>query len=308
MSELNFHDRVAIVTGAGRGIGRAYALLLAERGAKVVVNDLGGSLEGDGSDTGPAQAVADEITAAGGQAVADTSDVATRAGGEAIVTTALNTFGRIDVVVSNAGIVKYGGLPDVTQENLERHLDVHLVGAFTVLKAAWPHLREQGYGRVVVTTSTGVFGLPDNLPYAAAKAGVIGLARSAKLAGEPHNIKVNVIAPNAITRMAGDAPLDSDPAGRDSVMPPAAVAPMVGYLAHESCPVSGEIYVAGGGRFARLFLASTDGYVHTGGAATVEDVAAHWTKINDESDYYVPESLISWSGEYLKHQFASAGD
>jgi NAD(P)-dependent dehydrogenase (short-subunit alcohol dehydrogenase family) len=306
MSEFGFEGRVAVVTGAGRGIGRSYARLLAQRGAKVVVNDLGGSMEGEGTDTGPAQSVVDEIVADGGDAVADTNDVSTQAGGEAIIGSAIDHFGRIDIVVNNAGIIRWGGLPQVDLENLERHLAVHLLGSFNTMRAAWPHFVEQGYGRVVLTTSSGLFGLENNLSYAAAKAGIVGLARSAKLAGEPHGIKVNLIAPAAQTRMAGGDPLGDDAQavpGRP-FMPSDAVAPMVAFLAHESCPVNGEIYTAGAGRFARLFIASTEGYVQEDGPATVEDVAKNWDAINDETGYYVPSDLMAWSGAFLKHQFA----
>jgi NAD(P)-dependent dehydrogenase (short-subunit alcohol dehydrogenase family) len=304
MSEFGFEGRVAVVTGAGRGLGRAYARLLAERGAKVVVNDLGGSMEGEGSDAGPAQKVVDQIVAAGGQAVADTHDVSTAAGGEAIIDTAIRSFGRIDVLVNNAGIIRYAGLPDIELDNLERHLAVHLLGSFNTMRAAWPHFVEQGYGRVVLTTSSGMFGMDNNLSYAAAKAGTVGMARSAKLAGEPHGIKVNLIAPAAMTRMGGGP--EEEPAETTEgmpYMPSAAVAPMVAYLAHENCPVSGEIYTAGAGRFARVFLASTEGYAHEGGAASVEDVAKNWDAINDEKGYYVPADLMAWSGSFLKHQF-----
>ncbi|GAA4011542.1 SDR family NAD(P)-dependent oxidoreductase [Streptomyces plumbiresistens] len=305
MSEFSFDGRVAVVTGAGRGIGRAHARLLAERGAQVVVNDLGGSMEGEGADAGPAQKVVDEIRAAGGTAVADTHDVSTQAGGEAIIGCALENFGRIDVVVNNAGIIRWAGLPEVDVENLERHLAVHLIGSFNTMRAAWPHFVEQQYGRVVLTTSSGMFGLDNNLSYAAAKAGTVGLARSAKLAGEPHGIKVNLIAPAAMTRMGGGSAEDEDtgPTPGMPYMPSDAVAPMVAFLAHESCPVSGETYTAGAGRFARLFLASTEGYVHQDGAAGIEDVARNWDAINDEKGYYVPSDLMAWSGAFLKHQF-----
>ena len=210
MAELGFEGRVAVVTGAGRGIGRAYARLLAERGAKLVVNDLGGSTAGEGTDGGPAQQVVAEILARGGEAVADTNDVSTSAGGASVIESAIDHFGRIDILVANAGIIRWGGLPEVDLENLERHLAVHLLGAFNTLRPAWPHFVEQAYGRVVLTASSGVFGKADNLSYAAAKAGVIGLARSAKLAGEPHGIKVNVIAPAAQTRMGGGEPADGE--------------------------------------------------------------------------------------------------
>ncbi|MFJ5302818.1 SDR family NAD(P)-dependent oxidoreductase [Streptomyces sp. NPDC088350] len=304
MSEFGFEGRVAVVTGAGRGLGRAYARLLAERGAKVVVNDLGGSMEGEGSDAGPAQKVVDSIVAAGGQAVADTHDVSTQAGGEAVINSAIETFGRIDVLVNNAGIIRYAGLPEIELDNLERHLAVHLLGSFNTMRAAWPHFVEQGYGRVVLTTSSGMFGMDNNLSYAAAKAGTVGMARSAKLAGEPHNIKVNLIAPAAMTRMGGGPEEEpTETVEGMPYMPSSAVAPMVAYLAHENCPVSGEIYTAGAGRFARVFLASTEGYAHEGGDASVEDVAKNWDAINDEKGYYVPADLMAWSGSFLKHQF-----
>ncbi|MDH6217929.1 SDR family NAD(P)-dependent oxidoreductase [Streptomyces pseudovenezuelae] len=304
MSEFSFDGRVAVVTGAGRGIGRAHARLLARRGAKVVVNDLGGSMDGEGADTGPAQQVVDEIRAAGGEAVADTHDVSTEAGGQAIVDSAIEHFGRIDVLVNNAGIIRWAGLPEVDLDNLERHLAVHLIGSFNTLRAAWPHFVAQNYGRVVLTTSSGVLGLPNNLSYAAAKGGTIGLARSAKLAGEPHDIKVNLIAPAAMTRMGGgsDTEEPTDVPGQP-YMPSDAVAPMVAYLAHENCPVSGEIYTAGAGRFARLFIASTEGYAHEDGPASIEDVAGNWDAINDEKGYYVPADLMAWTGSFLKHRF-----
>ncbi|MER5516578.1 SDR family NAD(P)-dependent oxidoreductase [Streptomyces sp. NPDC002763] len=304
MSEFSFEGRVAVVTGAGRGIGRAHARLLAERGAKVVVNDLGGSMEGEGTDAGPAQRVADSIVAAGGQAVADTNDVSTEAGGKAIIGSALDAFGRVDIVVNNAGIIRWAGLPEVDLDNLERHLAVHLLGSFNTMKAAWPHFVEQGYGRVVLTTSAGLFGLDNNLSYAAAKGGVVGLARSARLAGEAHGIKVNVVAPAALTRMGGiEDEAAAEAAAQQAGMPSEAVSPIVAYLAHESCPVNGEIYAAGAGRFARFFIGSTPGYVHDGGPATIEDVVKNWDAINDEKDYYVPGDLMAWTGAFLGHQF-----
>lgn len=308
MSEFGFgfEGRVAVVTGAGRGIGRAYARLLAERGARVVVNDLGGSPAGEGTDGRPAQSVVEEILASGGDAVADTNDVSTPVGGALVVESAIDCFGRIDILIANAGIIRWGALPEVDLEDFERHLAVHLLGSFNTLRSAWPHFVEQQYGRVVLTASSGVFGRPDNVSYAAAKAGVIGLARSAKLAGEPHGIKVNVIAPAAQTRMAGGEPPDDDaqPVPGRPFLPSDAVAPMAAFLAHESCPVSGEIYTAGAGRFARLFIASTEGYVHEDGPATIEDVAANWDAINDEDGYFVPTDLMDWSASFLKHQLA----
>jgi NAD(P)-dependent dehydrogenase (short-subunit alcohol dehydrogenase family) len=282
------------VTGAGRGIGRAYALLLAERGASVVVNDLGGSMEGIGTDAGPAAAVVGEIRAAGGSARPDRNDIATAAGAEAVVEDTVRDFGRIDILINNAGIIRWAGFPEVDEDNLTRHLAVHTIGSFNSVRAAWPHMAGKGYGRIVMTTSSGVFGLGHNTSYATAKAAVIGLTRSMAAAGARHGIKANLIAPAAMTRMAGG--IDDSPA-----MAPELVAPMAAYLAHEDCPVTGEIYAAGAGRFARIFIASTAGYVHPGPGPSVEDVAAHWDEINDENGYWVPGDLMDWSAAFLSH-------
>jgi NAD(P)-dependent dehydrogenase (short-subunit alcohol dehydrogenase family) len=285
------------VTGAGRGIGRAHAHLLAERGASVVVNDLGGSIEGVGADAEPASGVASEIVAAGGTAIADASDVTIATSAQALVDTAVERFGRLDILVNNAGIIRWAGFPDADPDNLQSHLAVHVGGSFNTARAAWPHLVERGYGRIVMTTSTGMFGLPSNLSYATAKAGVVGLTRSLATAGGEHGIKVNAIAPAAMTRMAGASEDTLDPQ-----MSPDLVAPMVAFLAHETCPVSGEIYAAGGGRFARIFIAATRGYVHAGTEApTIEDIARHWATINDETGYDVPADLTAWSAEFMRH-------
>jgi NAD(P)-dependent dehydrogenase (short-subunit alcohol dehydrogenase family) len=283
-----------VVTGAGRGIGRGYALLLAERGADVVVNDLGGTMDGTGADPGPAVEVAGEIHAAGGSAHADTSDVATTAGAQAVVDAAIEQFGRLDILINNAGIVRWAGFPDADEENLAQHLAVHTVGSFNTARAAWPQMLGQGYGRIVMTTSSGVFGLPNNTSYATAKAAVIGLTRSLATAGARHGIRVNLIAPAAMTRMAGGD-------GESDAMAADLVAPMGAWLSHEACPVTGEMYAAGAGRFARIFVASTPGYVHPGADVTIEDVADHWAAINDEAGYTVPADLREWSAAFLAH-------
>jgi NAD(P)-dependent dehydrogenase (short-subunit alcohol dehydrogenase family) len=293
MSELRFDGRVAIVTGAGRGLGRAYAQLLAARGAQVVVNDLGSSTTGEGMSPEPAEAVAEEIRRAGGAAFADSLDVSIAEEAQALIRAAVHRFGRIDVLVNNAGIMRWAGMPNVHERDLWRHADVHVGGSFHTTRAAWPHLVEQGYGRIVMTTSTGVLGLPNNLAYATAKGGVIGLTRSLATAGAPHGITVNAIAPAAFTRLAG--PGEGAPATS-----PDLAAPMVAFLAHEDCPVTGEIYVAGFGRFARLFLATTAGWI-AGGAPTIEDVAGHWDAINDETGYTVPTDLTAWSAAFTAH-------
>jgi NAD(P)-dependent dehydrogenase (short-subunit alcohol dehydrogenase family) len=304
VDKYSFEGRVAVVTGAGRGIGRAYALLLAARGASVVVNDLGGSMAGEGADAGVADTVAAEIDAAGGAASSDNSDVATPEGATELVRSAIERFGRVDILINNAGIIRWAGPPDADLENLMSHLAVHTVGSFNTTRAAWPHMVDQDYGRIVMTTSAGVFGLPNNLSYATAKGGVIGLARSLATAGVSHGIKVNLIAPAAYTRMAGgpDAEEDSpESAALARQMSPDLVAPMVAFLAHEDCPVTGEIFAAGAGRFSRIFIASTAGYVHSTPAPTVEDIAAHWSAITDEAGYSVPADLMRWSGTFTAH-------
>ncbi len=260
-----------------------------------MVNDLGGSITGEGADTEPANDVAAEIVAAGGTAVADTNDIATPEGASGLIATAVERLGSIDVLVNNAGIMRWARFPDVSDGDFERHLAVHVVGSFLTARAAWPHMVERGYGRIVMTASAGLFGLPANTSYAAAKGGVVGLTRSLNTAGRRHGITVNVIAPAAMTRMAGSSSDD------DMGMPAHLVAPMVAYLAHEDCPVSGEIYAAGAGRFARVFIASTPGYLHTGSDPTVEDVATHWATINDETGYYLPADLTDWSNTFTAH-------
>ena len=260
-----------------------------------MVNDLGGSIKGDGVDAEPSSTVAAEIVAAGGAAVADNNDVATVDGAQALVDAAVARFGRLDILVNNAGIIRWAGFPDADADNLAAHLAVHVFGSFNTARAAWPHMVEQHYGRIVMTTSAGLFGLPQNLSYATAKGGVVGLTRSLNTAGAAHGIKVNAIAPAAFTRMAG--PGESTPE-----MSPDLVAPMVAFLAHEDCPVSGEIYAAGFGRFARVFIASTPGYVHAGPDPTIEDVAEHWATINDETGYTIPADLTAWSAQFTSHQ------
>ncbi len=251
-------------------------------------------MDGVGADDEPAATAVAGIVDTGGVAVADTSDVSSVAGAEALVNRAVEQFGRLDIVINNAGVIRWAGFPDADADNLALHLAVHVGGSFNTTRAAWPHMVEQHYGRIVLTTSTGMLGLPTNTSYATAKAGVIGLARSLKTAGAPLGIKVNLIAPAAMTRMA---PQGSD----DPRMVPELVAPMAAYLAHESCPVNGEIYTAGFGRFARLFIASTEGYVHPGQEPTIEDVARHWETINDETGYYVPSQLMDWSAAFMAH-------
>jgi NAD(P)-dependent dehydrogenase (short-subunit alcohol dehydrogenase family) len=293
VTDLRFDGKVAIVTGAGTGLGRCHAILLAARGARVVVNDIGGSVTGHGLDSGPAAAVAREIRDLGGDAVADTHNVATPEGGEAVVRTALDAYGRVDILVNNAGILRDAPFEDTTDELLDPVLDVHVKAVFHVTRPAWQVMRDQGYGRVVNTTSAaGLLGSPHKANYAAAKAGVAGLTRVLALEGAEHNIKVNAIAPIAATRMLAYSLADAGDAattlmnGLADRLDPALVSPVAAFLAHEDCPVTGEIYTVGAGQVARFFTGRTAGYFHP--ALSIEDVRDHLTEIRDEARYTIP--------------------
>ena len=295
MAELGFDGKVAIVTGAGGGLGREHALLLASRGAQVVINDLGGSVGGEGGDPGPAHTTAKEIESLGGSAVADTNSVATQAGGEAIVQTALDSFGRVDIVINNAGILRDKAFHNMTPDLLDPILDVHLRGAFFVTRPAWVRMREQNYGRIVNTSSnSGILGNFGQSNYGAAKMGLVGLTRVLAAEGARHNIKVNAIAPVARTRMTEE--LLGAMAER---LDPALVSPIVAWLVHEECPVTGEIYSAAGGRIARMFIGLTEGYYNP--ELTVEDVRDHFDGIRDESGYIVPSGPGDEFAQLLKH-------
>jgi NAD(P)-dependent dehydrogenase (short-subunit alcohol dehydrogenase family) len=285
MADLGFDGKVAIITGAGGGLGRSHALDLARRGALVVVNDLGGSVDGTGCGTTAAQAVVDEITAAGGEAVANYDSVATPEGGKAIVRTALDTWGRVDIIVNNAGILRDASFKNMGADKVDPVLDVHLRGAFNVTQPAWDTMREQGYGRIVNTSSgAGVFGNFGQTNYGAAKMGLVGLTRVLAVEGAKSNIKANAIAPVAKTRMTEDilGPV------ADKLLPEM-VTPVVAFLAHESCPVSGEVYSVGGGRVARVFVGVTRGISDT--ALTAETVRDRLDEIREEDGYEVPANL-----------------
>jgi NAD(P)-dependent dehydrogenase (short-subunit alcohol dehydrogenase family) len=301
MTELRFDERVAIVTGAGRGLGSEYALLLARRGARVVVNDVGSSVTGTGVDLGAAEAVAEKIRDEGGQAIANADSVATEHGGAAVVRAALDAWGRVDIVVNNAGFVDDAPFDDMTADRLERLLDVHLKGAFFVTRPAWRAMRDAGYGRVVNTTSAaGLLGAPRMSNYGAAKTGLLGFTRVLAAEGAEYGIRVNAIAPIANTRMlqrsmesvAELADADALAAAREVMAPffdkvdPALVAPVAAFLAHQDCPVTGEVYTAGAGHVSRFFVGRTRGYRNA--ALSVEDIAANIDAIRDETGYTVP--------------------
>jgi NAD(P)-dependent dehydrogenase (short-subunit alcohol dehydrogenase family) len=266
--ELRFDDRVAVITGAGRGLGRAYALLLASRGAKIVVNDVGAARSGDGFDAGPAAAVVEEIKAAGGDAVACTETVATREGGKAIVEAAMDSWGRLDILIQNAGNSRRNMLHEFEYDDFDSLLDVHVRGAFHVVRPAFPIMRKAGYGRVVITSSNaGTYGTENRVAYSVCKAGLIGLGNVVAREGAACGVKANCILPGAITRLAEGLDTSAYPA----TMTPEAVAPVVGWLAHEACTISGELIIAMAGRLARTYFVETPGVFRE--KWTMEDIA-----------------------------------
>jgi NAD(P)-dependent dehydrogenase (short-subunit alcohol dehydrogenase family) len=293
MEPIRFDGRVAIVTGAGRGIGKAHAQLLAERGAQVVVNDLGGTRAGDGSDPDVAQMVVAEIRAAGGDAVADGSDVASVPGAAELVRHAIDAYGHVDIVVNNAGMFMPDDFPALEFTDFRRYFDVHVGGSFNVTRECWPHMVKAGYGRVVMTTSHGILGASFLTSYGTAKGGVFALARGLAMLGQSSGIKVNSVAPVAATRLTS-GPNDTSEGGIPDENAAALVSPLVALLCHESCSVSGETFVSGGRRQARLFLAETEGYVHPDSHLTPEAVVDHWAQIMDESAHYLPPDTTTW--------------
>ncbi|MFZ1489182.1 MAG: SDR family oxidoreductase [Ilumatobacteraceae bacterium] len=285
MSDLGYDGKVAIITGAGGGLGRQHALLLAGRGALVVVNDLGGSIDGTGESTSAAERVVEEIRAAGGEAVADHNSVATPEGGAAIVQTAVDSFGRVDIVVNNAGILRDKSFNNMGPDLLGPVLDVHLAGAFYVTQPAWLHMREQGYGRIVSTSSAaGIFGNFGQTNYGAAKMGLVGFTRVLAVEGAKYGIKANAIAPLALTRMTEDIL-----GGLGDRLDPALVSPLVAFLTHEECPVSGQVFSVGGGRVAQVFIGETKGYWKADLAP--EDLRDNWDTVTDQTGYSVPANL-----------------
>jgi NAD(P)-dependent dehydrogenase (short-subunit alcohol dehydrogenase family) len=300
MTELRFDGRVAVVTGAGRGLGRSYALLLAARGAKVVVNDTGASLTGDGADSSPADDVVREITAAGGEAVACTESVATPVGGKAIIQTALDHYGGIDILVHNAGTVRRAALTEMTYEDFDALLDVHLRGAFHVVRPAFPLMRAAGYGRIVLTSSIGgLYGNHGVANYAVAKAGIIGLSNVVALEGAADNVLCNVIVPSAVTRMAEGLDISAYPP-----MCADQVAPVVGWLTHESCSITGEMLIAIAGRVAKAVIAESPGAFRP--TWSIEQVGEDIARIRDLHAPLIFPVVPDGHTEHLRYSFAKA--
>lgn len=285
MTDISLNSRVAIVTGAARGLGREHALALAARGAAVVVNDRGGPLDGGAGGTSPAQEVVDEILAAGGTAIADTNDVGTFEGATKIVELATSTYGRLDILINNAGILRDKSFAKMTQEEWDPVLAVHLGGTVWMSKAAWPVMIAQGHGRIVNTTSAaGLFGNFGQTNYGAAKAAIWGVTKTLAIEGARHGIHVNAIEPGARTRMTES--LLGDYADR---LDPSLVSPVVVWLSADECATSGEAYNVGGGRVARVVIAQTPGYFSR--SLSAEDLRDNWEALNDTSGAQIMETF-----------------
>lgn len=300
MTDRRFEGRVAVITGAGRGLGREYARLLGSQGAKVVVNDPGSSVKGEGIDAGPAEEVVREIKGLGGEAITCIESVATPKGGKAIIDAALKHYGRIDILIHNAGNVRYGSLQEMTHEDFSAVIDVHLMGAFHVVRPAFPVMCKAGYGRVVLTSSIGGFyGTHNVVNYGVSKAAMIGLNNVIALEGAAHGIKCNIIAPGAVTRMAEGLDISQyPPMGADLV------APVVGWLADESCSISGEMLICMAGRVARALIAETEGVYQP--SWTVDDVAARLDEIRDTSKLWMLPPVPSGFVDHLSRSFDMA--
>lgn len=296
--ERRFDGRVAVITGGARGLGRAYAELLGSLGAKIVVNDNGSALSGSGSDAGPAEEAVQALRGMGIEAVANTDSVATPEGGKAIIETALDAFGKVDVLIHNAGNNRFAALAETTYGDFRAVLDVHLLGAFHVVRPAFERMTRAGYGRVVLTGSIGgLYSMPSVVNYAMSKSGMIGLNNIVAIEGKDFGVKSNIILPGAVTRMAEGLDISQYPP-----MGPELVAPVVGFLAHESCPVSGEMYVSMAGRIARAFITETKGVYKP--AWTIDGVAESLDAIRDESERWTFHPVENGFGEHMARSFA----
>jgi NAD(P)-dependent dehydrogenase (short-subunit alcohol dehydrogenase family) len=294
---IDFTGQVAVVTGAGRGLGRLYALDLAHRGASVVVNDLGGSMRGDGADSGVADEVVDEIKKAGGTAIASYDSVDSPAGGQAIIDAAVGAFGRLDAVVSNAGIFGSTAFEDLTADEWTRMLRVHLDGGFFLSQPAYRAMRNNGGGRFVfISSSAGIFGQPMEAHYAAAKAGLVGLTNVIAIEGEAHGILANSVMPTGFSRMVTETVGDEKflaESGFMQAIRPELVVPLVTFLASSACTFTHRNYSAAAGRYARVFVGLSEGWLaDTESEPTAEDIEAHLAQMSATDKFIVPASIV----------------
>lgn len=296
-NELRFDSRAILVTGAGRGIGRQHALYLASRGAKVVVNDNGCDVEGEGTSREPADSVVREITSAGGEAVANYDSIANAQGGEYAIEAALDSFGRLDAVVHNAGILTQATVEELSDAQVRAMVDTHLVGAFNVTRPAIRVMRNAGYGRLVYASSnSGIIGISYMAHYGAAKMGLVGLVRCLASEVKDFNFRANAYGPNASTRMAdGLDPrllkvLDDNLGDFGAKVVPEVIPPLIAYLAHEECSVSGETFSTVAGRVSRFFIGLTEGFYSD--SLSAEDVRDHIGEIMDTDGYTIPRELV----------------
>jgi NAD(P)-dependent dehydrogenase (short-subunit alcohol dehydrogenase family) len=294
---IDFAGQVAIVTGAGRGLGRLYAMEIARRGGAVVVNDLGSSMHGEGSDSSVADQVVEEIERAGGVAVASHVSVASPEGGEAIVRSAVDRFGRLDVVVSNAGIFHTAAFDELPAKDWQRMLNTHLDGSFHLSQPAFRVMRSQGYGRFVfIASSAGLFGQPHSAHYAAAKAGIVGLANVIAIEGAAHGILANCVLPFGVSRMLTETVGGEQVAAQSPflrALDPELVVPIVVFLASRSCDFTHRCYSAGAGRYARVFIGLGQGWLaERGSRPSAEDIAAHLDEISATEPFAVPASIF----------------
>jgi NAD(P)-dependent dehydrogenase (short-subunit alcohol dehydrogenase family) len=300
MGELRFDGRVAVITGGGRGLGREYALLLAARGARVLINDNGSALDGSGGDAGPAQELVREIEALGGEAAACTESVTTPAGGKAIIEAAMDSFGQVDILIHSAGNSRFCPLETLSHEEFRSVLDIHLLGGFNVVQPAFPLMMKAGYGRVVLTGSIGgIYTMPTVAPYAVSKSGMIGLNQTIAIEGAERGIKSNIILPGASTRMAEGVDTTGFPP-----MGPELVAPVVGWLAHEACSVSGEMIISAAGRVARAFITESQGVYDADW--TMEKMAEKIDAIRDPAQQFTFHPVPDGFNQHLGKSFEMA--
>lgn len=293
---IDFTNQVAIVTGAGRGLGRLYAIELARRGASVVVNDLGGSMHGQGADASVADGVVDEIVGAGGTAVSSHDSVDSPEGAQAIVQTAVDSFGRLDAVVSNAGIFNSVPFDELSHEDWRRMLNVHLDGGFHLGQAAFRVMKSQGYGRMVfIASSAGMFGQPFEAHYSAAKAGLFGLTNTIAIEGAQYGILANTVLPFGYSRMVTETVSDPEflkQSGFFQAIQPELVVPIVVFLASRDCEFSHHNYSAGAGRFARVFVGLARGWLADAGSQpSAEDIAANLAAVSATQPFTIPMSI-----------------